>query len=71
MVTESGISHRIPLDGATVFAYTDGQVVIRHISRNSQQFHPIYPDQSFLEIIRLREQARGVTLPPETASQQA
>lgn len=61
-VTESGIPHAIPLDGPTVFAFADGQVLIQYWAGKPGTFHPISPDQSFLEIVRLRQQAREVAL---------
>ena len=60
LVTEAGITHAIPLDGPVVYALSEGGVVIKYWTHRSKRFHPIEPDQPFLEIVRLREQARRV-----------
>ena len=62
-VTEFGIAHEIALNGPTVFALPDGRACIRYMGPGKHLFHPIEPDQSFWEVVRLRQQARGSSTP--------
>jgi hypothetical protein len=58
-ITEAGIPRQIPLDGPTVFAWPDGHLVIQYWPHKAGQSQPIHPDQSFMEVVRLRQAARA------------
>jgi hypothetical protein len=60
LVTEAGQPRFIPVHGPTVFRGLDGQALIewvRHVAR----FAPVFPDQTFLEVVGRREVARLLT----------
>jgi hypothetical protein len=56
LVTKVGQPRLIPVHGPTVFGWPNGQVVI-YWARHLPRFAPVFPDQSFLEVVRRREVA--------------
>jgi hypothetical protein len=62
-VTVEGTPHHISVEGATLFELPNGGALIQYWTQDDHHFRSVHADQSFSEVVRLHEQARGTNSP--------